>query len=140
MTTYVIDASVAIKWFIPEEYSPLARSLLTDETVRLAPDFLLVEFAHVTARLVRGGELSADDARRAYARLVTMLSFDRASTLVPSAFEIAIKFDRSVYDSLYVALASLRGCPLVTADRRLYNALATSLGETMLWIEDVPTA
>jgi predicted nucleic acid-binding protein len=40
------------------------------------------------------------------------------------AFAIATKFDRTFYDSLYVALAVDFKAELVTADERLANALA----------------
>ena len=58
--------------------------------------------------------------------------------LLLGAMSIALRFNRSIYDSLYVALAFQEDCALVTADRRLYDALAISYPETMLWIEDVP--
>lgn len=67
-----------------------------------------------------------------------MIALKDTATLVGAALEIALAFDRSVYDSLYVALALRDDCQLVTADRRLYNALAPALSETMLWIEDDP--
>jgi predicted nucleic acid-binding protein len=139
VTTYVVDASAAVKWFVEEEYSHHAGYLLQPNTIRLAPDFILVEFAHVALKLIRRGELSADDARMANVRLTTVIDLQRTTRLIRSAFEIAMTFDRSAYDSLYVALALRRSCQLVTADRRLYNALAPSLPETMLWIEDIPT-
>jgi predicted nucleic acid-binding protein len=40
---------------------------------------------------------------------------------------IASKFDRALYDSIYVALAIDAGCDLVTADERLVNAAASRL-------------
>jgi predicted nucleic acid-binding protein len=44
--------------------------------------------------------------------------------LLSSAFAIAFNFERSVYDSLYVALAVSSKAPLITADERLANTLA----------------
>ena len=58
--------------------------------------------------------------------------------LTTRACDLAMNHERSAYDALYVALAVDEGCQLVTADRRLYNALAPHLPETMLWIENVP--
>src|SRR5205085_3717193 len=40
------------------------------------------------------------------------------------ALDLAMRFGRSVYDSMYLAVAVLRHCPVVTADRRLHDALA----------------
>ena len=45
--------------------------------------------------------------------------------LLPQACEIALHFERSVYDALYVALAVSRKLIFITADERLVNALGT---------------
>jgi predicted nucleic acid-binding protein len=46
-----------------------------------------------------------------------------SAPLLPRALEIATLARRSVYDSLYIALAEREGCELVTADQRLYNSV-----------------
>ena len=43
--------------------------------------------------------------------------------LLDQAMEIATAVQRSVYDSLYVALAMRLNTDLITADERLFNAL-----------------
>ena len=43
------------------------------------------------------------------------------------AFAIATSFDRTVYDSVYAALAVVMKGHLITADERLANALAAYL-------------
>jgi predicted nucleic acid-binding protein len=50
-----------------------------------------------------------------------------ATVVDSSAFAIAAQFKRSVYDSVYVALAMSLQTHLVTADERLANALAAYL-------------
>ena len=47
--------------------------------------------------------------------------------LLEETFSIAATFDRTVYDSLYVALAVRLKADMVTADERLANALAAHL-------------
>ena len=66
-------------------------------------------------------------------------SWDRphrpAEKLLPSAYLLAAKYDRTVYDSLYLALAVASDTQMATADQRLVNALAnTDLAAHMLWI------
>ena len=53
------------------------------------------------------------------------------------AWDVARWFDRSFYDSLYLALSVSDACPLVTADLRLYNALRNATGFSLFWIGDV---
>ena len=54
-----------------------------------------------------------------------------------AALEIAVRTGRTVYDSLYVALAVQLDGRLVTADEKLYNALKDGpLGARILWVED----
>jgi predicted nucleic acid-binding protein len=57
-----------------------------------------------------------------------------------AAFELACRHRRGIYDALFVAVALLLGAKLVTADRRLHDALADQpgVGDALLWIEDLP--
>ncbi|HWB47930.1 MAG TPA: type II toxin-antitoxin system VapC family toxin [Stellaceae bacterium] len=64
----VVDASVAIKWVLDEEGSPIARRLLDDELL-IAPDFLIVECANILWAAVRRNRLTAE---RSTAALVGM--------------------------------------------------------------------
>ena len=127
MTAYVVDASVAVKWFVPEELTDEALSYLSDEHELLAPDLLWPEFANIVWKKVRRGELTRDEARRILS-LCEQVPFEvTASTkLIDSALEIALGLDRTVYDSMYVALAAHRDCVMLTADRRLFNAVSSS--------------
>ena len=59
-------------------------------------------------------------------------------TLVDEAWDIATEYQRSLYDSIYLALAKIEQCLFVTADRALYNALQTTpLFKRLLWVEDI---
>lgn len=139
MKKYVVDASVAIKWFIPEIHTDAALQLLNDESELLAPDLFLPEFANVLWKKVRRTELSETDARDVLNALTTVpLRFCSATTLVNPAFEIARALDRTVYDSLYVALAESEKCELITADQRLFNAMQQSpLRRRVVWVESI---
>lgn len=46
--------------------------------------------------------------------------------MLPQALRIAVECDRSVYDSLYIALAVANNTAMITADARLANALSAT--------------
>src|SRR4030067_312400 len=90
----------------------------------LAPDLIYAEFGNVLWERVRLKELTRSEARdiaRAF-RLVPV-EVHPCEALMEPALEIACALGRSLYDCLYLAVAVLRDCPLVTGDRGLYDAL-----------------
>jgi predicted nucleic acid-binding protein len=124
LSGFVVDASVAVKWFVPEVLSDEAVSLLDSPRELLAPDLLYPEAGNILWKKVGRGEIEARDARDILAALVHVpLSVVPSSTLVEAALEIALVHGRTVYDGLYVALAVAWDAVLVTADGRLVEAL-----------------
>jgi len=125
MKTVVIDASVAAKWFLPEEGAADARALLDPAYALIAPDLLWIEVAQVAWKLARRGILHPDEAQRI---VHDMQSFPvephDAAPLLPEAIRLALRHDRTVYDGLYLALAIAHDCPLITAVARFVNVLA----------------
>ena len=135
MTSVVVDASVAVKWCLPslrEELVAEAEELLAssrrDEIRFLVPDLFWVELANALWKAVRRREISADNAAAAIS-FVRDLDIATAPSrdLVPQALTLAVSYGRTVYDSLYVALAMQAKTDLITADERLANALAAHL-------------
>lgn len=137
MTQFVVDASVAAKWFLPEQHAAEARSLLVSTHDLMAPDLIHSEFTNILLKLVRRAELSILQACIAISRMPTLVRVSSVEPLMRSTLELAVRYDRSAYDASYVALALRSSCQLVTADRKLFNALAHALPQTMLWIGDV---
>ena len=135
MTPFVIDASVAAKWFLPPSGEPLAVEAMrllagyADGRFRFAvPDLFWAECGNILWKAVRQGRWSRSVAEKAV-RALKDHSFPTTSSLdlLEEAFSIAATFDRTVYDSLYVALAVRLKADMVTADERLANALAAHL-------------
>ena len=132
MTQFVLDASVAAKWFLSakdERLTDEALTLLTRYVQRdvqfIIPDLFWAELASAFWKAIRLGRFAKYSAHEAL-RYLERCDFPVYPTarLLDRAFEIATVFDRSVYDSVYVALAVHSGVPLVTADERLANSLA----------------
>lgn len=141
MTRHVVDASVSIKWFIEEVHAEAARCLLADSYELIVPDLWWPECGNILWKKVQRAELTADEAR------LVREGFDQqvirifpSVLLIELALEIALDSSRSVYDSLYLALALYTNCQLVTADRRLFNALQeTYYAAHLMWVADLDT-
>ncbi|MCA9244338.1 MAG: type II toxin-antitoxin system VapC family toxin, partial [Phycisphaerales bacterium] len=106
MKSLVVDANVAVKWFVPEDGADIARSLLDPKFHLLAPSLLWIEIAAVAWKLRRRDLLTADEAK-ALLRDAMILPVEMVDTgeLLAEALSLAIRYDRTVYDSLYLALA-----------------------------------
>lgn len=135
MSRIVVDASVAAKWFLPgrgetlaEEAFRLLRRYAKGEIRLLVPDLFWAELGNLLWKAVRQGRCTKTAAESALASLRDRkLPTVSTPALLDVAFAIALAFDRTVYDSLYVALAVHSKAELVTADERLANALAAHL-------------
>ena len=123
MSTFVIDASIAVKWVVEEAGTAAALSLRKQAKL-IAPELLVVECANILWKKVRRNELSKDEALLA-ARLLQGADLELLPTrsLLEVATLIAIDLDHPAYDCLYVALAAANDCPFVTADERLLRKL-----------------
>jgi predicted nucleic acid-binding protein len=139
LKTIVVDASVAIKWFIPEVHAIDASRLLQKKMRFIAPDLIFAEVGNILWTKTRSKELTLEIATEIlddFKRLP--LDIHESEHLLDIAWQIATEHQCTVYDSLYVALAKTEKCLLVTADRALHNALGkTHLARTLLWIEDI---
>jgi predicted nucleic acid-binding protein len=135
----VVDASVVIKWLVPEIHSEAAGRLLDGERELWAPDLLWAEVGNVVWKKWRLGELPAPTAVALLADFRRLpLSIHSSDPLFEAAWEIAQSLGRTFYDSLYLALALGHGCPLVTADLKLWRALQDRpVRGSLLWVEEL---
>ena len=140
MSLFVVDASVAIKWFLPEIHSDAALRLLAGEHTLHAPDLIFSEFGNVLWKRFRKKEISKAEASATIEALLSVpLRVQSSQSLIPLALEIACGEDRTVYDSLYLAAAIVHQFPVVTADAKLYRALRRGpFSAHLLWVEDIP--
>jgi predicted nucleic acid-binding protein len=132
MTVFVLDASVAAKWFLSAKYEKLSeeafalsRKYVQGDVEFIIPDLFWAEIASAFWKAIRLGRFEKSSAHEGF-RYLENCDFPSYATkpLLRKAFEIATTFDRSVYDSVYVALAIQSRAPLITADERLANSLA----------------
>ncbi len=132
MKEVVLDAGVAAKWWLPGEDEQLREEALdllkryAEAEIRfIVPDLFWCELGNIFWKAVRQRRCSRSLAETALTETRDrMFPTFSSRALLADAFAIATKFDRTFYDSLYVALAVGLKADLVTADERLANALA----------------
>lgn len=121
LPTIVVDASVAIKWVVPEADSTVAERLV-DRFRLIAPQLIYAECANIIWKMARRAELTPEEAMGA-TTVIDDFAVQTVSMreLVPMAVDFSIRLDHPVYDCFYLALAALHECPLVTADGKLHR-------------------
>lgn len=134
---FVVDASVLGKILVPEADSERARGLVGEwmdgRLDLLAPAILPAEIASMLWKRVRRALLPVDQATRLYADFVCLgVPLAPLEDLAPAALEFALRYQQSVYDGLYLALAHETRSVLVTADTRLSEALESGPVEVRL--------
>ncbi len=133
MTVCIVDASVAAKWILPAADEGLvteANHLLGLHVRRewqiLAPSLILAEIGSVLWKAVRRNRTTRASAKDALEQFRDLdIKTVPTEELAVSALEVAVQYDRTFYDSLYVALAVQQKGDLITADERLANALGS---------------
>ena len=133
MSTYVVvDTSVAFKWLVStDEASVKDAQRLLDESLAgrcslAAPSTLPIELANAL-RYSRRLEPEQTLTLIEQVALMGVELFTTSAARVRDATELSYRHDISVYDALFLQLARELGCPLVTADRRAFAAINTSV-------------
>jgi predicted nucleic acid-binding protein len=122
----VIDASVAIKWFVQEPLRPQARALLAGRHEFVAPDLLIAEVANITWKKTVRREIQADQARSIVRNIALppfVSTFVEGATLRDRALSMALQWNHSVYDCFYASCAEAISAPLVSADEKFLRLL-----------------
>lgn len=110
MDDIVVDSSIVVKWFVTESLTPQALKLLDGYLPGninfIAPDLLSAEFGNTIWKKVRLSGLNKEDAEQIINVFQELpIIFVPTQELLKEAFRIAIAYDRTVYDALYVALS-----------------------------------
>jgi predicted nucleic acid-binding protein len=137
---YVIDASVAIKWLLDEEFSDRAQALVEESrrTRRplFAPPHMASEVTNAIFQRFRRRGITEEEADQAISSYFTQ---SPVQLLAPEGiYQRAFEFARSnqlssTYDSVFVVLAEMLDAELWTDDRRLLN----SVGGIAPWVRSI---
>ncbi|MFN3762985.1 MAG: type II toxin-antitoxin system VapC family toxin [Anaerolineae bacterium] len=136
----VIDASVMLRGFFPDEEGRAAaqsviRAYVQGDISLLAPTLLPYEVTNAVLQAIRRGRLSLAQSQEIL-RTFQDLGIPTVEVSWQRVLELAYRYNCSAYDGAYLALAEERSTPLVTGDRRLYNAVHDHLPWVLL-LEDV---
>ncbi len=135
MNLLVLDVSVAAKWALRETRETLVAEALDlldrygkGQVEFIVPDLFWVEFGNVLWKAVRVGRCTRAAAETSMTEMrERRLPAVSSDTLIEQALSIAMTFDRTVYDCVYIALALESRTQLITADEKLANAVAAHL-------------
>ncbi len=139
--TIVVDASVMLRAFLRDEEDTAQVDRLLDDhaegrLVVAAPTLMRYEVANALRTAAVRQRISAHDARDALRVLLQApVDYYDSDALLEEAFDLSLRYGRSAYDSVYLALAQHLRVPLFTGDRKLYNALSDSFA-WIRWIGD----
>jgi predicted nucleic acid-binding protein len=134
----VIDASVLIKFYVPEILSGRAERLLTDvEKGHIdlsAPDLIYPEAGNILWKKQRLKELTRSEVEEITNAILSLpLKMEASRPLIPLTLDIAIAYRITVYDAIYVGLTKVYETTLITADRKLVDVLAkTDLKDSVI--------
>lgn len=117
----VVDANVAVKWFLPEPGAEASLGLIAGETL-FAPSLIRIEVASGITRCVRLGTATKEESlarcRKWYGYLdEQIVSIIPDTALLDEAILLSIAIKHALKDCLYLAAAKQLGARLVTADR-----------------------
>ena len=138
----VIDASVLVKFFIPEILSEKAEELnarsMEGDLRLLAPDLIFAEVGNILWKKHRMKELIRSEAEEIVDAIVSLpLEIETSKALLPFAVELGLAYGITVYDAIYVSLAKVHETILVTADKKLVEIIGkTDFKKHVAWLGD----
>jgi len=124
MNTPVIDACVAIKWFVPEKDYQSAAKVLNEFPEFLAPDLFLIEIDAILTKKIRKKELDLSEAEIIYHEVrnlpFKLIEYDQVSKL---SFDLSASLPITLYDAIYLSVALVFNEEVITADERFYRGM-----------------
>lgn len=124
---WVIDASVAVKWYIQENWNEEADFILCQSSILTAPDFLLVESANIFWKKVIKQELTCEESQINLNLLYQSIDrFVSSQLLYSQSLQLAFEVNHSIYDMMYLSTALITDSIVITADRRFFDCVNNS--------------
>jgi predicted nucleic acid-binding protein len=127
LTGIVVDASVALAWFLPDEASEYADGVLVALAGRtvIVPAVWVLEITNAVLVAERRKRVKQPDVRRFVELLGGLTIVEQSQTVadtVSNVLPLAREYDLSAYDAAYLDVAVRQKAPLATLDSALQKA------------------
>lgn len=120
----VVDACVAIKWFLPEKGHEKAAGILDRFELMLAPDLFYIEMDAIITKKVRQKLIEPDDAPVIYKEIRNIpFKIIPYSLISKMALDLSSTLSVTQYDACYLSVAIEYNQHVLTADHRFYRAM-----------------
>lgn len=129
---FILDNSITMTWFMPDEASAPAKALL-DSVARegaAVPGLWPIEIANTLTIAVRRRRISFEDRASAVTLLLSLpieVDDQTHNQAWGATLALADRFKLTLYDACYLELAQRKRLPLATLDRDL-RAAGLALG------------
>jgi predicted nucleic acid-binding protein len=120
----VVDASVAVKWFLEEQDSDRVAHLLHGQQALCAPQIIFLEVFSAFCKRARVGSLKKATAKKLCDRWFLggqdiFAEIFPPALFIQQAYTIALEYNHALPDCFYLAVALQEHLPLLTFDVRL---------------------
>lgn len=128
----IIDSSVAIKWYLPDEHDEIALKIKADfgegAILIAVPALFFYEISNILRTASKSLRINREDSVRAYQDLLELNFMVYSSKeLFKAALSTALEQDMTSYDASYVVLAQYLQIPFYTADDKLRRRAKSGL-------------
>jgi predicted nucleic acid-binding protein len=125
--TFVLDSSLTVAWFVPDEHTAPAQELLerAGDEGAIVPDFWRLEIGNALLLAMRRKRLTAAQRTEALFQLTVLpiqIDLDTSLHAWDATLRMADRFGLTLYGACYLELAQRRGLPLATLDKQLRAA------------------
>lgn len=132
MNSVVVDASVALDWFLTEPGSCPAWDIIDvlDELVPVVPTIWRLEVTNVLSMQVQQRGMPIEAARTTLAEVLALPVAVIEEAAAPAIMQLSVDRRLTSYDAAYLEVAMRGGWPLATVDRQLRKA-ASEVGVSL---------
>ncbi|MFY0636957.1 type II toxin-antitoxin system VapC family toxin [Maricaulis maris] len=136
MRPVIVDASVAVKLFLP--VPGYEKAIAAAKMFELhAPRLIFAETGNALWQYVRHNQTTVADASTALVKLAGLVAQPEEAGLAASALEMACELGHPVYDCTYLALADRDHRPILSADRRMLTLARDRLGLEIIPLDSI---